>query len=431
MTLIAHAGFCIFAAWASQEIAGRRHASIVFWSTLTISVYALVAGLVGLPWWQALLAALAAGVGLQWLAGHIAFFTQNRFLQAERDLDRWIQAWWLNRARRKLDAAAANDPCPYRPHDDVCRDPDVADRIAKSIRAGEWSVAAAAYRGLPAGRRRLALQAALAGMDVGRLRDWIAAQPEEAVARLAAGIRHLDLAFEARGTGWSETVTATGIVGFYEHLSIAHELLESAAVDPDCSCEAHLRLIGCKLGMSAAIDSFWPHFIKALKNQRTDLAPHTSMINVLTPKWLGSSELMFDFARRSVRDISDGCALWGLVANAHIEESREMERDDEAPQGASLQYLRSDPVIAELDEAFARLTGGIVGEPDEDQARALNMFAYVYFLLEDIERLAAAMTPLGDRMYRYPWFYGKDKDIYYVHPQYAFRDARRLASLEG
>ena len=97
---------------------------------------------------------------------------------------------------------------------------------------------------------------------------WCAAAPESAYAHLVRGEHLIGFAWEARGSGWANTVSDEGWRLFAERLSLARAALERAAeLDPTLSL-VPAALITVGRGQGDSMAAVLPHFRAAMNGTR-------------------------------------------------------------------------------------------------------------------------------------------------------------------
>lgn len=125
---------------------------------------------------------------------------------------------------------------------------------------------------------------------------------ERWLSLLCQGHYDVDKAWEARGSGYSSTVTAEGWAGFRRHLTAAKaELTESWKLNPKDPAAAATMI---KVSMGLNDDPrkemrLW--FDRAVAAEIDNDAAYSSLMYGLRPRWCGSHEDMLEFGRACMR----------------------------------------------------------------------------------------------------------------------------------
>lgn len=137
--------------------------------------------------------------------------------------------------------------------------------------------------------------AALNRTTVNDILKWHNQQPEDWLANLFAGVGYTFIAWEERSGQFAKYLSEGQITGFLGNLEKARECLNKARLLNPKEAEIYSRLIRLNMGLSqksAAQDCFE----KLCALDPTHLDGHIFMLNLLTPKWLGSEEEMKELA---------------------------------------------------------------------------------------------------------------------------------------
>ncbi len=174
---------------------------------------------------------------------------------------------------------------------------------------------------LPEHRRLDLLEACTAeevGLDLATLQGWVDADPRPmAVALLAQG--NVRDGWVARGNGVSSTITPDGAQTFLTLTERGDELAtEALGTDPN-SILAHRVLNLTTRALNLPADVAQGRYDAALASAPWDYDVVYSRLQYLAPKWHGTKEEMFDFARATTRDAPEGSPAVAAIALAWIE----------------------------------------------------------------------------------------------------------------
>ncbi len=138
------------------------------------------------------------------------------------------------------------------------------------------------------------------------------------------------------------------------------------------------------------------------------------MVQQLCPKWSGSWDALFPFARDCARSAPPGAVNAAVLVEAHV------ERSYDADGG----YFRRDEVRNEIYEAAARSVNHPDFRPVYGWVYAHNLFAYVFSVMDDYRSAAQSFRAIGNRMARVVW-------SGYADPVAEFRKVRDTALRKG
>lgn len=211
-------------------------------------------------------------------------------------------------------------------------------------------------------------------------------------------------AWRARGAGSADRVQEDQWRRFRELLSLAESILiDVVAHDRTCVDAWDLRMRtarGLGLGLSESRRRY-EHVVAA---DPLHLPAQQDYLQELCPKWHGTWELAFDFARETARAAPAGSLQGSLLVAAHLEAW--VEHDAE--------YLRQQSVIDEVDWA-ARSS---VLHPEADRGagwlEAHSMFAHFYSLALRPEQALTHFDVLGDSPVEGLWIYFDEPEKQYA-----------------
>jgi hypothetical protein len=303
--------------------------------------------------------------------------------------------------------------------------PEECLRIRKELEAGKLDALKALLAGLPPGAwsdRTWLIAMYSQHLRRDALDAWVATEPESQLARLVRGRHAIKWAWDARGGGRGSGVGEDAARLFVERLELAREdLLHAAELDPrDPAPWAFL--ITVDRGLSEDLEVAREHFGLATVRDPENFTAHEQMVTLLTEKWLGSHDQMFEFARAAAEKAPPGSDLGALVLLAHTERwgfFRLFENDDKGAEA----YAKDPSVRLEIAHAWDRVLAAPELRNRRSTVMLLNHAAAWLHLLEDHARLKPAMQRLGDARADMPW-------EWFTFPRTSWRKARELAGLE-
>jgi hypothetical protein len=126
------------------------------------------------------------------------------------------------------------------------------------------------------------------------------ARPGSALPLLLKGEFYIKYAWDARGSGWANTVTPDGWQKMAERLSVAEEALNEAwKKNPDDSA-APIAMLQVELGQGKGRPIMETWYQRAMKADPNSYDACSKKMYYLEPKWHGSEEAMLAFGRELV-----------------------------------------------------------------------------------------------------------------------------------
>ncbi|NMO57044.1 hypothetical protein HH310_38440 [Actinoplanes sp. TBRC 11911] len=248
----------------------------------------------------------------------------------------------------------------------------------------------------------------------GFLRGVLREAPDDGAAAAMLGSHLTTVAWQIRSRKQAQFVGRDQFRAFHEMLAAAEEVLvDGAARNPADAAMWTARMPtarGLELGQPEARRRY--DRLSAVEPNHLPAQEH--LLQQLCPKWGGTWETAFTFARDAMRAAPPGSPNAVLVAEAHLERWVDANGSDA--------YMRSAEVIAELHEAaqtsiwhagFGRAHGWV---------RVLSTFAMVFSLADDQPAAERVFAALGGFATKRPWDYLGD-------PAAVVRERRRRAGI--
>jgi hypothetical protein len=222
--------------------------------------------------------------------------------------------------------------------DPYLRDPG-AERLARALGERDWPVIRDILTA--AGPEQMMFYMEFVASANG-LEEWIPdvvrAEPDSTLPLLVQGARSVYWAWDARGSGTSDTVRPEQWDVWFQRLKLAENCLDEVTDrDPGCA-EAWHYLIVLGRARQLPMEERRHRFDKLIEIDPTHLFGHEQMLQNLMPKWSGSTEAMFDFARTRAA-AHPGTNLPILIVQAHLEHWRSQDGKN---------YLRRPEVGSEI-----------------------------------------------------------------------------------
>jgi hypothetical protein len=172
--------------------------------------------------------------------------------------------------------------------------------------------------------------------------------PSDVGAKALRACRRITLGWEARTHLMAEHVSEKQFKAFRVHLLAAEaELIELCAIVPWMALPWHLRLLTAR-GLSLGQSETRRRYDRLAANQPHHYSAQSAMLQMLCPKWGGTWEDTFGFARSASASAPEGSACHGLVADAHFERWAASEAKGRAA------YVAEPTIRAEISAAAQR-----------------------------------------------------------------------------
>jgi hypothetical protein len=148
---------------------------------------------------------------------------------------------------------------------------------------------------------------------------WEGACPDSYLASWSMGSFYISYAWDARGSGWGSTVTEEGWKKFNERLRLAEQhFIHACELDPqDPRAPASLITIARGLGYDSGYMEKW--FKQAVEADPKYYGAYKNKLTYLMPKWQGTREEMFAFARECAANPPKGSRVALILMDAHKE----------------------------------------------------------------------------------------------------------------
>ncbi|MFS0705277.1 hypothetical protein AB6N23_12205 [Cellulomonas sp. 179-A 9B4 NHS] len=285
---------------------------------------------------------------------------------------------------------------------------DVDLRAARdAATADDWLPAAhllAATDDADARFDRVSELAALAVRRSRWLEAWRDAEPASPDAQALHVQALVELAWMRRGSDWE----ARDVEGFLEALQAADRAADEAlSVSPrDAS------VLASRLRIARGLQLGEVEHARRLAQLR-DVAPlHrgglAEALQFAAPKWFGSTETMFTFARSVSAEAPAGHATGLLVVVAHVEHFLEL---GERSSGAAQAYMESDATRAEIRAAADRWSAG--GPSPVGRAWGHNLLAGAFWMAELPAEAAPHLAETARHLTSFPWMYaGEPSEVH-------------------
>jgi hypothetical protein len=269
-----------------------------------------------------------------------------------------------------------------------------------AITAGDWPALAAFIAALPDADSRNFAVRTIGKTNGSEAFLGRAAETGDTLALLLFASRHVEMGWAARGGQPAKNTRRGQFDRFHEHLNEAERLLvEVTGREPDNAPAWDLRIAnarGLELGTAEALRRYQrlavhhPHHYPA----------QAQLLQQLCPKWGGSWDQMYGFARECAATAPAGAVNPMLVAEAHIERWLNMPG---LPRVAA--PVRTAEVRAELSEAAHRSVLHPAYRREYRFYSAHSTFAMAFSVAGAYAKAAPHFRAAGRYHASTPWFY--------------------------
>jgi hypothetical protein len=250
------------------------------------------------------------------------------------------------------------------------------------------------------------------------LNEWVAAHPQSPLPYLVRGYQAVEWAWEARGSGWAQTVSEESWRQFFYRLEQAEaDLFHAAELDPaDPTPWSELIWIGAVRELDW--EEVLARFEQAKRREPFHRHAYQQLAHALQPRWGGSVEEHLAFCNSSVQEAPDGNNLGALVPLAHLD-----VMDMLAMQGHhdGRVYFTDAENHKSLVQAYQRSLGSRRYRETVDTVYDSNVFAMTLMLADEPQLAWQEFERLQGRMMEDPW------SLAGIHPKNHFRTFYQVA----
>lgn len=226
----------------------------------------------------------------------------------------------------------------------------------------------------------------LAKLPIPRLNDWCIKSSGSYIPFMIRGRAYKDKAWDARGSGWANTVTDEGSKIFQEYLLRAKQDLEMAKILNPKDPNSYAALITVMMGLQGDRKLMEEEFEMAIHLDPCNWAAHSAKLNFIMGKWYGSDDEMFKFAREVTSNAPKGSRVPFVLIEAHEQLfRREWDRGD-------TEYFKSPATWREVKEIYQNYL-----EVHPDSIRDRNCFASYAILSEHLDVAKEQFSILKNR----------------------------------
>jgi Domain of unknown function (DUF4034) len=223
--------------------------------------------------------------------------------------------------------------------------------------------------------------------------------PDAAGSWLLKGEAYIKFAWDARGSGYVDSVTEEGWKLFAKDLNIADEALNHAwKLDPT-NIRIPQEMMRVALGQDKGRDQMELWFDRAMALDPNDYEICSSKLYYLEPKWHGSAQDMLDFGRDCVQSTNWGGRVPLILVDAHYKLCTGY-----TDKTAQTNYWKQPEVwndIKSAYEKFFRINPNVTGD-------YVSYYAHYAYLAEDWDKFNELIPKLNANDY---YAFGSKEDF--------------------
>jgi hypothetical protein len=229
---------------------------------------------------------------------------------------------------------------------------------------------------------------------------WVEEKPDSYVAQLFAAVSCTNLAWIARTAAAGADVSEARAEKFFEWLEKASEHLKAADELNPNDAEICARTIRVYMGLGIEKETVQAFFDAAIQIEPSHLMTHLMMINYLNPKWRGSMEEMYEFAKSRFAE-TDNSLLVVLVLFAITEEWKYYDMTDDIENRDS--FFNNVELKSKIKQMYADY------QESEDGKLLIpyvyNYFAFLFYQFDEKKLAREVIRKINGKMTVYPWAY--------------------------
>jgi hypothetical protein len=255
--------------------------------------------------------------------------------------------------------------------DPVAAYPDLKN-LVRAVRTGDLA-GLAAYQDIPVSGRYLAAKVAAELKNaVPVLEPALRADPGNAGIRTLLGAALIADAWRIRTARRARYVSAEQFQAFHAGLAEAEQVLLPATVQDPTDVVAGTFRITIARGLEMGQAEARRRYDQVARHSPDFLPAQSQLLQQLCPKWGGSFEAMYAFARERAQSAPLGALNGMLLAEAHVEYWFDTKKTG--------RWFGSREVGEELDRVAARSVRHADFQPTYGWVAAFNTFAFAYSL---------------------------------------------------
>lgn len=236
--------------------------------------------------------------------------------------------------------------------------------------------------------------------------EWVKQFPTSYYANASLGAFYVSYAWHARGVGYASTITPRARKLFHERLRLAEKYLSKAyTIDPSNPIAPYNMMIVANVHPDWQEEELETWFKRAIQAEPTDYKIYELRANFLAPKWGGSIEERFAFARDTFRNAPLDSMVPIVLAQAHWA-IYDKSKDEN--------YFKRPEVWSELKAVYTEL---VTRYPDSMKRH--NWFAKTACLAGEFEVARAEFDIIGNRWDQSAW---KTRESFDYHKQLAIEE---------
>jgi hypothetical protein len=242
---------------------------------------------------------------------------------------------------------------------------------------------------------------------------WLEKHPNSIYPYLVNAGYYTQWAWDTRGRGLGMRISPINDELFIERLHQAYMLLQDALELVPDTIEAYHQMV--------ILAMVHPYIDKEKIHQRmneideTHFSAQSSIISTLSTRWGAKENKALEYVYALCNDRPKGDTLHGLIAILHIEEWVGLNNT-----GFTTAYFLSKNVQYDIWSAYQQCFPNEVFREDIDALKALNAFAFCFYLSRRKETVKKILRYLNGRSSTLPWEYLQHTFFAFIDVNYRY-----------
>lgn len=211
-------------------------------------------------------------------------------------------------------------------------------------------------------------------------------------------------AWRIRTSARARYVSDRQFAAFHDRLGEAESILARVTAAEPGNLAAWTMRVTTARGLELGVAEARRRYDQVARQDPHFLPAQSQLLQQLCPKWGGSFEQAFAFAKERADAAPEGALNPSLVVEAHLEYWLDNGARGAFPGGRDLSYLRRRDVRREVDEASAKLAPPHNAGTD-GWITAYNAFAMFYAITWRCRSATVYFKALGNYATTWPWDY--------------------------
>ncbi|MCJ8314649.1 MAG: hypothetical protein HRU38_21040 [Saccharospirillaceae bacterium] len=239
--------------------------------------------------------------------------------------------------------------------------------------------------------------------DILKFEKYCETQSNNYVTNFMLGVINHQYSARSRGNDVAKNVSENQAELMYEFAEKSLDFLMTALdlnKDDKMVYQVILRVF---LYLGYDMETIEKYYDEASNTNGSNFYLNIIMLNIKTPKWLGSEKQLLEFSRRACDGLSAGDPNLALIPAAHYEIKLYLEMQDRDEE--SSQYLFKSEVKSEILTTFSHMIKE--AKYNYSSIKALSTFLYPLYCYKEYQKIAEVLNITNDIVDfdSKPWWY--------------------------